>query len=54
MTENANVMNAVENLAWNYDPHSLGYEWNEDERPDYQRHCPEGLGYQVLRPVRKA
>ncbi|QUA53260.1 helix-turn-helix domain-containing protein [Aristaeella lactis] len=54
MTENADVMNAVEELAWNYDPHILGYEWDETEHPDYQRHCPEGLGYQVLRPVRKA
>ena len=52
MTENADVMGAVENLAWNYDPAVRNYEWNEDECPDYQRHYPEGLGYQVLRPVR--
>lgn len=54
MTENADVMDAVEKLAWNFDPGSKGYEWNEEACPDYQRHYPEGLGYQVLRPVRKA
>ena len=54
MTENADVMDAVEKLAWDFDPGSKGYEWNEEACPDYQRHYPEGLGYQVLRPVRKA
>lgn len=54
MAENAEVMGAVEKLAWNFDPRTKGYEWNEDACPDYQRHYPEGLGYQVLRPVRKA
>ena len=53
MTENADVMGAVEKLAWNFDPTIMGYEWNEDTCPDYQRHNPEGLGYQVLRPVKK-
>lgn len=53
MTENADVMGAVENLAWNFDPSSMGYEWNEDICQDYQRHYPEKLGYQILRPVRK-
>lgn len=53
MTENAEVMDAVEKLAWGFDPADRGYEWNEDACPDYQRHCPEGAGYQVLRPVRR-
>lgn len=53
MSENVDVMEAVENLAWNFDPASMGYEWNETDCPDYQRHYPEKLGYQVLRPVKK-
>lgn len=53
LTENAEVMKRVEDLAWNFDPKSIGYEWNEDVCQDYQRHYPEGLGYQILRPVRK-
>ena len=52
-TENGEVMKRVEELAWNFDPTTIGYEWNEDGCQDYQRHYPEGLGYQVLRPVRK-
>lgn len=51
--DNYEVMKRVEDLAWNFDPNPLGYEWNEDVCQDYQRHYPEGLGYQVLRPVRK-
>ena len=39
--------------AWNFDPKSISYEWNEDVCQVYQRHYPEGLGYKVLRPVRK-
>lgn len=53
MTENADVMSAVEKLAWNFDPKSMGYEWNEADCQVYQRHYPEKLGYQVLRPVKK-
>ncbi len=53
LSENVEVMKRVEELAWNFDPASIGYEWNEDVCQDYQRHYPEGLGYQVLRPVRK-
>ncbi len=53
MTENADVMGAVEALAWNFDPASMGYEWNEHNCQNYQRHYPEKLGYQVLRPVKK-
>ena len=51
MTENVEVMGAVEKLAWDFDPSDKGYVWNEEACPDYQRHYPEGLGYQVLRPV---
>lgn len=53
LTENGDVMKRVENLAWNFDPAVLGYEWRENECQDYQRHYPEVLGYQVLRPVKK-
>lgn len=51
--DNYEVMKRVEDLAWSFDPTPLGWEWNEDVCQDYQRHYPEGLGYQVLRPVRK-
>ncbi len=53
MTENVDVMPAVEKLARNFDPAALGFAWNEESCPDYQRHNPEKLGYQVLRPVKK-
>ncbi len=53
LAENIEVMKRVEELAWNFDPHILGYEWNEEVCQDYQRHYPEGLGYQILRPIRK-
>ena len=53
MTENADVMGAVEKMAWNFDPSVMGYAWNEEACPDYQRHYPEKFGYQVLRPVKK-
>ena len=51
--ENGDVMQRVEELAWNFDPTPLGFEWNEQECQCYQRHYPEVLGYQVLRPVKK-
>lgn len=53
MTENADVMGAVEQLAFHFDPAELGYAWNEEECQIYQRHYPEKLGYQVVRPVKK-
>lgn len=53
MSENADVMSAVEKLAFSFDPAEKGYEWNDEECQIYQRHYPEKLGYQVLRPVRK-
>ena len=51
--ENKAAMETVEKMAWSFDPASMGYAWNEDACQDYQRHYPEGLGYQVLRPVKK-
>ena len=47
------VMGRVENLAWNFNPSVKGYEWNETECQIYQRHYPEVLGYEVLRPIKK-
>lgn len=43
----------VEQAAWSFDPASMGYEWDEETKQDYQRHFPEGYGYAVLRPVKK-
>lgn len=51
--DNAEVMKRVETLAWNFDPRSMGYEWNETVCQDYQRHMPNDRGYQVLRPIKK-
>ena len=51
--ENAAMMSLVEQAAWGFDPAPLGLEWNEEVCQCYQRHSPEVLGYQVLRPVRK-
>ncbi len=53
LSENTEVMRRVEELAWNFDPSVLGYQWNETDCQDYQRHYPEVIGYQVLRPVKK-
>ena len=56
LKDNSEVMGRVETLAWNYDPSKHGnvcYEWNEEVCQDYQRHYPEGIGYEVLRPVRR-
>lgn len=60
LADNEEVMQKVENLAWNHNPNTDnkwwipgGYEWNEMSCPDYQRHFPDVLGYEVLRPVRK-
>lgn len=66
MEDNGEVMGRVENLAWNFkldephiDPSGLStaasagrFEWNEDICQCYQRHYPEGIGYEVLRPVK--
>ena len=53
LKDNGEVMNRVEKLAWGFNPKTLGYEWNEKECQDYQRHTWNTRGYQVLRPVRK-
>lgn len=53
LSENGEVIKRVEEMAWNFDPKTIGFEWNEDMCQDYQRHYPEVLGYQVLRPVKK-
>lgn len=53
MTENVDVMGAVEELAFHFDPSERGYSWNEENCQIYQRHYPEKLGYQVVRPVKK-
>lgn len=47
------VVSRVEKLAWNYNPADSGFAWNETDCQDYQRHMPETIGYEVLRPVRK-
>ena len=53
------VMNRVESLAWNCEITKLGmsdkkqqFAWNEKECQCYQRHYPEMLGYEVLRPIK--
>lgn len=53
LKDNGAVMGAVEGLAWNYDPGSMGWTWNEEACQDYQRHYPEGIGYEILRPVKR-
>lgn len=55
LKENVDVMGRVEALAWNFDlegNYHGRFVWDEQARPCYQRHYPEGLGYEVLRPVR--
>lgn len=53
LRDNGEVMRRVEDLAWNFDPRSMGYEWNEELCQDYQRHMWNHRGYQVLRPIKK-
>lgn len=47
------VMKRVEDLAWNFDPAVMGFQWNEGICQDYQRQMPEKFGYEVLRPVKR-
>lgn len=57
LKENVEVMGRVEALAWNFnleDECRGQFLWDEQVRPCYQRHYPEGRGYEVLRPVRLA
>ncbi len=53
LSENDEVMRRVGELAWSFNPETIGYEWNEIDCQDYQRHYPEVNGYQILRPVKK-
>lgn len=53
LKDNDRVVGSVEQMAWSYDIDSYRggkYRWN-DSCPCYQRHYPEGLRYQVLRPI---
>lgn len=55
LKDNGEVMGRVENLAWNYDlEKECGgkYLWNEDDCQCYQRHYPEVIGYEILRPIK--
>lgn len=66
LKDNDKVMEKVETLAWNYDLENEGnsgnplshqdrrsrFVWNEDVCQCYQRHYPEGIGYEILRPVK--
>ncbi|MBE5804640.1 MAG: helix-turn-helix transcriptional regulator [Clostridiales bacterium] len=55
LTENVDVMGRVEELAWHFDlekEYAGKFAWDEQARPCYQRHYPEGRGYEVLRPVK--
>lgn len=54
LNDNGEVMGRVEELAWNYDigKYRNGeYIWNENACHCYQRHYPEGIGYEILRPI---
>lgn len=60
VSECSQVMKRVEDLAWNFDPSENDYwwipndySWNKDECQIYQRHFPEVIGYEILRPVSK-
>ncbi len=50
---NAEVMRRVEALAWGCNPERYGFMWNEESNQCYQRHKPDTVGYEVLRPVRR-
>lgn len=47
------VVENVEEMAWGFDPKTMGYDWNEKTCQDYQVLVPEVIGYEVLRPVIK-
>lgn len=54
LKDNGEVMGKVERLAWKYDIGEYGggrFMWDES-LPCYQRHYPEGIGYEVLRPIK--
>ena len=64
LKDNDEVMHRVEDLVWNYDiekngfsdsflgyqDHSQFFSWSNG-RPCYQRHYPEAIGYEILRPI---
>ncbi len=52
-TQCGEVMRRVETLAGSYDPAVNGFQWGDAALPTYQRHLPETLGYEVLRPVKR-
>lgn len=47
------VMNRVEKLAADFDSKEKGFVYDETNRLIYQRHNPEEIGYEILRPVKK-
>ena len=53
MKDCGEVVNRVDELAWNFDPAQKGFMWNERDCQAYQRMLPETAGYQILRPVKK-
>jgi len=60
VSENSEVMKKVEEFAWTFKPELNeywwipdGYEWNDKTCQNYQRHFPEVMGYEILRPVKK-
>lgn len=59
VSENIEVMSKVEKTARDFDLNnhdkwwlSKNFEWLEDH-PSYQRHFPEVLGYEVLKPIKR-
>lgn len=53
LSECAEAMTRVEKLAWNFNVKDKNFDYNENELPIYQRHNPEVVGYEVLRPIKK-
>lgn len=60
VSECGEVMSRVEDLAWNFELDDQaywwipkGYQWNDSCCQTYQRHFPEVMGYEVLRPVKR-
>lgn len=52
MTENWQVMQRVEKIAFEQECAVKGFRWKH-EGQCYQRHYPEGHGYMVLRPIER-
>lgn len=47
------VMRRVEAMAKAFDPAQMRFAWRQ-QAPVYQRHLPETVGYEVVRPVSRA